>query len=181
MELYLTENLTELRRRRGWGSRDVANALCCSARSVEAWENGSAEPSCGQLLQLSELYGVTLERLLTRPGEERAVPAPAAEELPGGDDDGDAEAEQLDALAEAYFGGDLSEEAVAEPEGTADAGRDAGTLSDAEPAADLRGDSEVEDEMDELFDLITTDVAADTRKTLEMARAFQKNLGGFGI
>ena len=85
-------------------------------------------------------------------------------------------AEQLDALAEQYFGGNLSDE----PDGD-ETEEMADDESTAEPAAKSGGDSEEEDEMDELFDLITTDVAADTRKTLEMARAFQKNLGGFGF
>ena len=42
----------------------VAEALNVSRQAVSKWENGSSDPTTGNLLALARLYGVSAEELL---------------------------------------------------------------------------------------------------------------------
>ena len=60
----LGEALRECRLRRGMTQESVAEALNVSRQAVSKWENGSADPTTGNLLALARLYDVSAEELL---------------------------------------------------------------------------------------------------------------------
>ncbi|WP_305152271.1 helix-turn-helix domain-containing protein [uncultured Dubosiella sp.] len=55
--------LTRLRQAHAWTQKDVASRLHVSAQAVSKWENGLAVPPLDLLLELSRLYGVTMEEI----------------------------------------------------------------------------------------------------------------------
>ena len=79
MELY--EKLYELRRASGMSQEELAEKLGVSRQAVSKWENGSTQPELAKLIELSRLYGVSVDALLSlehaKPEDERAPEAPA--------------------------------------------------------------------------------------------------------
>ncbi len=62
MTIY--DKLVELRKSKGWSQEDLAERLNVSRQAISRWENGTALPDAGNLLQLSQLYGVSADYLL---------------------------------------------------------------------------------------------------------------------
>ena len=60
----LGDALRENRLRCGMTQEAVAEALNVSRQAVSKWENGSSDPTTGNLLALARLYGVSAEELL---------------------------------------------------------------------------------------------------------------------
>lgn len=60
----LGEALRENRLHCGLTQEDVAEALNVSRQAVSKWENGTSDPTTGNLLALARLYGVSAEELL---------------------------------------------------------------------------------------------------------------------
>lgn len=56
--------LAELRRYFRITQDDLAERLCVSRQAVSRWETGASVPEVGQLLALSELYGITVDEIL---------------------------------------------------------------------------------------------------------------------
>ncbi len=77
--MKLSENIYTLRTQRGMSQEDLARRLDVSRQSVSKWETGSAVPDLDKLMNMSQLFGVTLDELV---GGEPAAPvqtqAPAA-------------------------------------------------------------------------------------------------------
>ena len=44
----------------------VAESLNVSRQAVSKWENGTSDPSTGNLLAISKLYGISAAELLTK-------------------------------------------------------------------------------------------------------------------
>lgn len=58
--------LREERLRRGMTQEFVAESLNVSRQAVSKWENGTSDPSTGNLLALAKLYGISAAELLAK-------------------------------------------------------------------------------------------------------------------
>lgn len=77
----LNERLACLRRRAGYSQEGLAERLGISRQAVSKWESSQSQPDIARLVQLSELYEVSLDQLI------KGAPAPslpdAAPQTPG--------------------------------------------------------------------------------------------------
>ena len=90
--MKLCEKLYELRRTAGLSQEELAEKLNVSRQAVSKWENGAAQPELSKLVELSRLYGVSVDELLSLEEAEKngtsvnadapAPAAPAAQETP---------------------------------------------------------------------------------------------------
>ena len=90
--MKLCEKLYELRRTAGLSQEELAEKLNVSRQAVSKWENGAAQPELSKLVELSRLYGVSVDELLSLEKAEKngtsvnadapAPAAPAAQETP---------------------------------------------------------------------------------------------------
>ncbi len=71
--MNLGENIYRLRTERNLSQGDFADALDVSRQSVSKWENNSAVPELEKLVKMAELFGITLDELVS--GERKAEPA----------------------------------------------------------------------------------------------------------
>ncbi len=65
LEDIVAANLTELRRAKGWTQAELAEKINYSDKSVSKWERGDGLPDLKVVKQLAELYGVTVDTILT--------------------------------------------------------------------------------------------------------------------
>lgn len=77
MELY--EKLYELRRASGMSQEELAEKLRVSRQAVSKWESGATQPELSKLIELSKLYSVSVDELLSL---EHAKPEQDAAESP---------------------------------------------------------------------------------------------------
>lgn len=63
MELY--EKLYELRRASGMSQEELAEKLGVSRQAVSKWESGATQPELQKLIELSKLYSVSVDELLS--------------------------------------------------------------------------------------------------------------------
>ena len=77
MELY--EKLYELRRASGMSQEELAEKLGVSRQAVSKWESGATQPELSKLIELSKLYSVSVDELLSL---EHANPEQDAAESP---------------------------------------------------------------------------------------------------
>ena len=62
--MRLEEKLQLLRKQNGYSQEALADKLGIARQTVSKWENGQAVPELGGLIALSELYGVTIDRIV---------------------------------------------------------------------------------------------------------------------
>ena len=79
--MRLEEKLTVLRKGKGLTQSDLAEAVMVSRQAVSKWETGRALPSAENLKYLSELFGVSVDYLLSdditeEPKQTKQEPAP---------------------------------------------------------------------------------------------------------
>jgi transcriptional regulator with XRE-family HTH domain len=67
----LSEKLILLRKERGYSQEQLANHMEVSRQAVSKWESGQSTPDLDKLIQLSELFSVSLDYLL-KDGAERS-------------------------------------------------------------------------------------------------------------
>ena len=74
------EKLQKLRKERGWSQEELANRITVSRQAVSKWELGTAVPDTDNIVQLSELFGVTTDYLIKdrRKGQKRGAEPSAA-------------------------------------------------------------------------------------------------------
>lgn len=72
--MTLGENIARLRAQKGWSQGDLADALDVSRQSISKWETDGSIPELDRLVQMSGLFGITLDALVR--GED-AIPAAA--------------------------------------------------------------------------------------------------------
>ena len=65
----LKEKLTQLRKNKGLSQLELAEMMGVSRQAVSRWENGLSVPSTDKLKQLSDLYSVSLDSLLSNSEE----------------------------------------------------------------------------------------------------------------
>lgn len=58
------EKLQKFRKERGWSQEELANRITVSRQAVSKWELGTAVPDTDNIVQLSELFGVTTDYLI---------------------------------------------------------------------------------------------------------------------
>ena len=75
--MNLGENIYRLRTERNLSQGDLADALEISRQSVSKWENNSAVPELEKLIKMAQIFGITIDELVTgEPKEETAPPPP---------------------------------------------------------------------------------------------------------
>lgn len=62
--MRLEEKLQLLRKQNGYSQEQLADQIGIARQTVSKWENGQAVPELSGLIALSELYGVTIDRLV---------------------------------------------------------------------------------------------------------------------
>ena len=81
MELY--EKLYELRRASGMSQEELAEKLGVSRQAVSKWESGATQPELPKLIELSKIYQVSVDALLSlehaKEPQDSSPAAPAAE------------------------------------------------------------------------------------------------------
>lgn len=74
--MNLGENIYRFRIQKNMSQGDLADALNVSRQSVSKWENNSATPELEKLIKMSEVFGISLDELVsgTAPETEQAPP-----------------------------------------------------------------------------------------------------------
>ncbi len=74
MNLQTANRLRDLRRARGWTQETLADMLGVSRQTVSRWEAGIDSPDTDKLMTMSDLYGMSVDELLTgQQGDLRSV------------------------------------------------------------------------------------------------------------
>ena len=60
-----SDNLKTLRKQANLSQQQVADVLCVAVKTYQAWEGRNIEPSLQKLLILANLYGITVDELLS--------------------------------------------------------------------------------------------------------------------
>lgn len=88
--MKLSEKIYSCRRKAGWSQEELAARLGVSRQAVSKWETGDAEPEVSKLRLLSQVFGVSIDWLLSEDGGEADSENTAAhgrpelsEQLPG--------------------------------------------------------------------------------------------------
>jgi len=63
-ELDFPKNLKLYRKKMGLTRKSLAQKLCYSEKSVEKWESGDAVPPLSIICELSEIFGISVDRLI---------------------------------------------------------------------------------------------------------------------
>ena len=79
MKAIIAANIAELRKKNGMTQQDLAAKLNYTDKAISKWERGESIPDVLVLKQISDMYGVTVDYLLTDVHE---APEPVAEEKP---------------------------------------------------------------------------------------------------
>lgn len=73
----IAKNIAELRQSNGLTQLDLAEKLNYSDKAVSKWERGESLPDVTVLMQIAELFGVTLDWLVTEEHNAKEDPIPA--------------------------------------------------------------------------------------------------------
>ena len=66
--MNISEKLQILRKNKGFSQEELAEKLLVSRQAIGKWESGSAYPELDKLIQLSDLYKISLDRLVKDTG-----------------------------------------------------------------------------------------------------------------
>jgi len=64
MIMKLEDKLQLLRKKNGYSQEQLADKLGVARQTISKWENGQALPELSGVILLSELYGVTIDRIV---------------------------------------------------------------------------------------------------------------------
>lgn len=67
--MNLKEKLQFLRKQNGYSQEQLADKIGIARQTISKWENGQAVPELNGLILLSELYGVTIDRIVKEDDE----------------------------------------------------------------------------------------------------------------
>ena len=67
--------LRELRNKSGLTQNEIANRLGVSGQTILNWENGIYEPKINQLIQLADLFDVSVDYLIERQTNSKSIDA----------------------------------------------------------------------------------------------------------
>lgn len=62
--IKLEEKLQLLRKQNGYSQEQLADKIGIARQTISKWENGQAVPELNGLIRLSDLYGITIDRLV---------------------------------------------------------------------------------------------------------------------
>ena len=62
--MIFSKRLKEEREKRGWSQTDLAEKIHVSRQSVSKWETGKNYPSIEVIIELSDLFGITIDEML---------------------------------------------------------------------------------------------------------------------
>ncbi len=79
MRLIIAKNLTDLRKAQGMTQLELAERLNYSDKAVSKWERGESLPDITVIKAIADLFGVTVDYLIT---EEHEAPLPVVETAP---------------------------------------------------------------------------------------------------
>ena len=65
--------LRELRNKSGMTQNEIANKLGVSGQTILNWENGIYEPKINQLIQLADLFDISIDYLVERKGNSKSI------------------------------------------------------------------------------------------------------------
>ena len=80
LKLIFASNLIRLRNQRGMKQAELGALLNYSDKTISKWERGEAIPDAWVLTQMAEIFGVTVDALLS--AQERWKPAPDPDDVP---------------------------------------------------------------------------------------------------
>lgn len=80
--MNLGENIYRLRTERNMSQGDFADAMEVSRQSVSKWENNSAVPELDKLVKMAEVFGITLDELVSGEKKEETPVAPPPPQSP---------------------------------------------------------------------------------------------------
>ena len=63
--MIFADKLISLRKKAGWSQEELAERLSVTRQSVSKWEGAQSFPDIGKIVQLSQLFGVSTDYLLT--------------------------------------------------------------------------------------------------------------------
>lgn len=71
--MNFNEKLMELRKQRGWSQEELGNRLNVTRQTVSKWELGQTTPEMDKLVEISQLFDISLDELLNNPkfGEQK--------------------------------------------------------------------------------------------------------------
>ena len=64
MTIELGNRLADLRKEHGYSQEELADKLGVSRQAISKWERGEASPDTDNLIELSKIYGVSLDELI---------------------------------------------------------------------------------------------------------------------
>lgn len=67
--MELKDKLQLLRKQNGYSQEQLADKLGIARQTLSKWENGQAVPELGNLISLSNLYGITIDRIVKEDDE----------------------------------------------------------------------------------------------------------------
>ena len=70
----IARNISALRQGAGMTQAELAERLCYSDKAVSKWERGDSVPDVGVLKDVADLFGVTLDALVSDPQEGAPLP-----------------------------------------------------------------------------------------------------------
>ena len=62
--MHLKDKLQLLRKQNGYSQEQLADKLGIARQTISKWENGQAMPEINGLILLSDLYGITIDRIV---------------------------------------------------------------------------------------------------------------------
>ena len=65
--------LSELRNEKGLTQREIAKIFNVSQGTYNNWENGKTQPSIEQLVTIADFFGVSIDYLVGREGEDGVI------------------------------------------------------------------------------------------------------------
>ena len=63
--MNLAQKILEYRKKLGLSQEELSEKLGVSRQSVSKWESGQAKPEVDKLVQMSQLFGISLDELIT--------------------------------------------------------------------------------------------------------------------
>ena len=62
--MNFAEHLMTLRRQRGWSQEELGNQVGVTRQTVSKWEMGQSTPELEKLVELSRLFGMSIDQLV---------------------------------------------------------------------------------------------------------------------
>jgi len=62
--MFLGKKIQQYRKSNAWSQEQLAEIMGVSRQAVSKWENGTSDPSTGNLISLAKLYGISTGDLL---------------------------------------------------------------------------------------------------------------------